>query len=90
MTHERFEILAQAYGGDIARWPAPERDAARPAARLAAAEATLARLADEAAEAAAVAEHAVAAAADLPDLGGAAKLRALDVTVRTLVSFEGH
>ena len=27
---------------------------------------------------------------DLPDLGGAAKLRALDVTVRTLVSFEGH
>jgi len=27
---------------------------------------------------------------DLPDLGGAAKLRALDVSVRTLVSFEGH
>jgi adenine phosphoribosyltransferase len=27
---------------------------------------------------------------DLPDLGGAAKLRALDVPVRTLVSFEGH
>jgi len=27
---------------------------------------------------------------DLPDLGGAAKLRALDVAVRTLVSFEGH
>ena len=27
---------------------------------------------------------------DLPDLGGAKKLRALDVTVRTLVSFEGH
>ena len=27
---------------------------------------------------------------DLPNLGGAAKLRALDVTVRTLVSFEGH
>jgi adenine phosphoribosyltransferase len=27
---------------------------------------------------------------DLPDLGGAAKLRALGVTVRTLVSFEGH
>ena len=27
---------------------------------------------------------------DLPDLGGAAKLRALDVGVRTLVSFEGH
>jgi adenine phosphoribosyltransferase len=27
---------------------------------------------------------------DLPDLGGAEKLRALDVDVRTLVSFEGH
>jgi len=27
---------------------------------------------------------------DLPDLGGAAKLRALNVPVRTLVSFEGH
>jgi adenine phosphoribosyltransferase len=27
---------------------------------------------------------------DLPDLGGAAKLRALGVSVRTLVSFEGH
>lgn len=27
---------------------------------------------------------------DLPDLGGAAKLRKLDVPVRTLVSFEGH
>jgi len=27
---------------------------------------------------------------DLPDLGGAAKLRALDVPVRTLLSFEGH
>jgi adenine phosphoribosyltransferase len=27
---------------------------------------------------------------DLPDLGGASKLRALGVTVRTLVSFEGH
>jgi adenine phosphoribosyltransferase len=27
---------------------------------------------------------------DLPDLGGAAKLRALGVAVRTLVSFEGH
>ena len=27
---------------------------------------------------------------DLPDLGGAAKLRALDVSVRTLISFEGH
>ncbi len=27
---------------------------------------------------------------DLPELGGAAKLRALDVPVRTLVSFDGH
>ena len=27
---------------------------------------------------------------DLPDLGGAAKLRAMDVPVRTLLSFEGH
>src|SRR5215467_8136349 len=27
---------------------------------------------------------------DLPDLGGAAKLRKLDVPVRTLVTFEGH
>jgi adenine phosphoribosyltransferase len=27
---------------------------------------------------------------DLPDLGGAAKLRKMDVPVRTLVSFEGH
>jgi len=27
---------------------------------------------------------------DLPDLGGAAKIEALDVPVRTLVSFEGH
>ena len=27
---------------------------------------------------------------DLPELGGAAKLRALGVNVRTLVSFEGH
>lgn len=28
MTPERFETLAEAYGGDIARWPAAERDAA--------------------------------------------------------------
>lgn len=28
MTRERFEDLAQAYGGAIARWPAAERDAA--------------------------------------------------------------
>jgi adenine phosphoribosyltransferase len=27
---------------------------------------------------------------DLPDLGGAEKLRQLDVTVRTLIAFEGH
>ena len=27
---------------------------------------------------------------DLPDLGGAAKLRALGVPVRTLIAFEGH
>jgi adenine phosphoribosyltransferase len=27
---------------------------------------------------------------DLPDLGGAAKLRAMDVPVRTLMSFDGH
>ena len=27
---------------------------------------------------------------DLPELGGAAKLRALEVPVRTLISFEGH
>lgn len=27
---------------------------------------------------------------DLPDLGGAARIRALDVPVRTLVGFEGH
>jgi len=27
---------------------------------------------------------------DLPDLGGAAKLRTLNVPVRTLISFEGH
>ncbi len=27
---------------------------------------------------------------DLPDLGGAAKIRAMDVPVRTLMAFEGH
>jgi ferric-dicitrate binding protein FerR (iron transport regulator) len=45
MTPERFEALAEAFGGDIARWPVAERDAA--AAMLAAepawADATLAR-----------------------------------------------
>lgn len=29
MTPERFEALAEAYGGDVDRWPAAERDAAR-------------------------------------------------------------
>jgi hypothetical protein len=28
VTEERFEILAEAYGGDVSRWPAEERDAA--------------------------------------------------------------
>lgn len=28
MTPERFETLAEAYGGDIARWPVDEQDAA--------------------------------------------------------------
>lgn len=28
MTHERFEALAEAYGGDVSRWPEAERDAA--------------------------------------------------------------
>ncbi len=28
MNAERFEILAEAYGGDIARWPSAEQDAA--------------------------------------------------------------
>lgn len=28
MTHERFEALAEAFGGDVARWPADEREAA--------------------------------------------------------------
>lgn len=28
MTRERFEDLAEIYGGDIARWPMAERDAA--------------------------------------------------------------
>ncbi|WP_309644692.1 hypothetical protein [Phenylobacterium sp.] len=28
MTPQRFEILAQAYGGDVARWPSAEREAA--------------------------------------------------------------
>jgi len=28
MTHERFEALAEAWGGDVARWPADAREAA--------------------------------------------------------------
>jgi hypothetical protein len=28
MSRERFEALADAYGGDVARWPATEREAA--------------------------------------------------------------
>lgn len=28
MTPERFAVLAEAYGGDVARWPASDRDAA--------------------------------------------------------------
>lgn len=28
MTPERFETLAEAFGGDVARWPPAERDAA--------------------------------------------------------------
>lgn len=28
MNRERFEILAEAYGGDVSRWPTDERDAA--------------------------------------------------------------
>lgn len=29
MTYERFETLADAYGGDLRRWPEAEREAAR-------------------------------------------------------------
>ena len=28
MTRERFQELAEAYGGDVARWPVASRDAA--------------------------------------------------------------
>ena len=28
LTHERFEALAEAYGGEIGRWPEADRDAA--------------------------------------------------------------
>jgi anti-sigma factor RsiW len=40
MTRERFEDLAEAYGGDVARWPPGEREAA---AALMAADPALAR-----------------------------------------------
>ncbi len=40
MTKTRFEALAQAYGGDVTRWPEAERDAAL---RLLAAQPDLAR-----------------------------------------------
>lgn len=40
MTPERFETLAEAYGGDVARWPTGEREAA---AALMAADATWAQ-----------------------------------------------
>lgn len=42
MDRERFEALAEAYGGDMARWPADARDDA--AARLAAEPAFAARV----------------------------------------------
>ena len=42
MTRERFEDLAEIYGGDIARWPAAEREAA---ARLMAADPDVAKAA---------------------------------------------
>ena len=29
MTYERFDYLADAYGGDLRRWPEAEREAAR-------------------------------------------------------------
>ncbi|MEN5146234.1 hypothetical protein [Brevundimonas diminuta] len=44
MTRERFEYLADAYGGDLRRWPQDEREAARAlAASDAAASALLAQ-----------------------------------------------
>ncbi|WP_293901562.1 hypothetical protein [Phenylobacterium sp.] len=48
MTPERFETLAEAYGGDVARWPDAEREAAAQAmaARPAWAQAALARAGD--------------------------------------------
>lgn len=61
MTPERFESLAQAYGGDIARWPAAERDAA--ALRMAADQAWAERIL---AEAGAVDAWLAAAPAPLP------------------------
>ena len=45
MTPERFEALAEAWGGDVARWPVAERDAAAElmAAKAAWAQGVLAR-----------------------------------------------
>ena len=40
LSRSRFESLAEAFGGDVARWPAPEREAA---ARLMAADPDFAR-----------------------------------------------
>jgi hypothetical protein len=48
MTPERFEILAEAYGGDVTRWPDADREAAAElmAARPAWARGALARAGD--------------------------------------------
>lgn len=46
MTAERFAALADAYGGDIGRWPQPERAAGREYARNSGAKDTLERAAD--------------------------------------------
>lgn len=45
MTYERFQLLAEAYGGEIGRWPAGDRDGA---ALFLAQEPELARIALEA------------------------------------------
>jgi len=46
MSAERFAELADAYGGDIARWPQPVRAAAREYAKNSGADVTLERAAD--------------------------------------------
>ena len=46
MTRERFEYLADAYGGDLRRWPETEREAARALAATDLQAATLLREAD--------------------------------------------